>query len=61
MLDWLCWLDSKGFVVVGWDGKSPGTADCIAQATAMTIPLWPVAYFPELNKEETDGADRKVA
>jgi len=49
MLEWLQRLDPNGIVIAGWDGKSPGTRNCIAEAEAMGISVWPIMYVPSLN------------
>jgi len=62
MLDWLRRLDPQGVLVVGHDGVSRGTADCVAQATAMLVPCRTVTYFPERNREGgEDGPVREAA
>lgn len=60
MLDWLRRLDPEGFLVVGHDGSSPGTVDCVAQAVAMLIPCWHVVYHPSLNEGGAHEADRQA-
>lgn len=40
MIAWLDHLDPFNFVVAGWDGKSPGTKNCIKQAEEAGIDVW---------------------
>jgi hypothetical protein len=43
MLTWLQNLDSSGYVIAGWDGKSTGTKGCMDEAAKRGIDVWRVS------------------
>lgn len=42
-------IDPECQLLVGWDGTSTGTEDCMIQAAAEGMPIWRLSYYPELN------------